>query len=196
MKRWMRLVALAALLIVALTACGGGDDGDGDTPSQGGDTPVAADSAPTVRPTPSGPTPTPRSPALRANPTPVVDSQTFEAPFSVGSFVRQSLDGRADTAALGGQRAFYTVEGASALLTVMELESTERAIATVRSALEGGAFTRYITPPFYEETTAYGIGVTRDGYYLAIWSNRQWYYQVQVIGDEAQLNDFLELFPY
>jgi hypothetical protein len=91
---WVRGIVTGLLLIALLAGCGGDkhDQKDDNVPAQGQSD---ATRAPQATATMRRPTVTPHAPAPRSMPTPEGDPYAFEAPFSAGNFVRQTLRGNA-----------------------------------------------------------------------------------------------------
>jgi hypothetical protein len=199
MRRWWLKALLTGLVIVlALAACGGGDDDGEDAGGNGGEAgdvtaPTATNVPPTVVYVPS---PTPRPPAPRSNPVPEGEPYDFEAPFSVGEFVRQTVRGKTVSIQTGGQTASYQRGTSGALLTVYYFEDIQQAIDTVRFALEGGNVAEVIGEPYFTPNVSFGQARTRQNSFLAAWSNNNWCYLLTVNGTQEDLAAFLEVFPY
>lgn len=190
MKRWIILAALVVSLV--LTACGGDGDDDGNG---GGDTVPNTPGSPTAVRT-LGPTATPRPPAPRSKAEPEGDPYDFEAPFSVGDFTRESMQGRAVSAQTGGLQATYRSGENTIVLTAYHLDGADQAVATVRFALESGSIIDLLEPPYYGPASSFGVGLDRHGGYLAAWSHNAWCFLATSNGSLDALNSFLEGFPF
>jgi hypothetical protein len=194
--RWVRGITSGLLLIALLAGCGGNDKHDqtnDNTPAQGQSD---ATSAPQVTATMRRPTVTPHAPAPRSLPTPEGDPYAFEAPFSAGSFVRQTLRGNAVSERGGGMQATYKREHDTVALTIYHFEQPEKAIETVRFVLEGSSVTHIVETPYYGPTVAYGIVQVRSGATMAAWSHYGWAFIAQGTGSTTVMADFLQVFPF
>ena len=189
MARWRSLIS-GLILMAALAGCGGGDKGK---PDQGSPTPgVRA----TAIPTPSGPTRTPIPPAPRSREFPSGDPYTFEAPFSAGDFVRESMHGRATSRRTGGLVATYRRNEDVMALTVYYFDAPEQAIESVEFTLDSANIVTVLSGPYTAPAVAFGVGQDRQGGYLAVWSHYGWYFQVRTASSLEALNAFLEAFPF
>ncbi len=190
-QRW--IIRLMVVLVLILAACGGEDSKEDDR----GDNPAQTPSA-TRRPlpTPAGPTATPRDPAPRSESLPQVEPFDFEAPFSVGNFVRQSMRGNVTSERTGGLQASYLFDQNLVSLTVYYFEQADRAVETVRFVLEGSSVTGAVEPAYYGPTVAYGVVTLRSGGNLAAWSHYEWAFIAQTAGSADVLDEFLQSFPY
>ncbi len=188
MTRWI-MIGLV-VLSVALAACGGGDDGN-----KGGGAATGAPSNPTSAGT-LAPTATTRPPAPRSNPVPDVDPYAFEAPFSVGSFTRQSMQGNATSSQTGGLQATYQAGNDTIVLTVYRFDDAAQAEATVRFSLEAASIIDLLETPYYGPTASFGVGLDRHGGYLAAWGHYQWCFLATSNGSLDALNNFLDAFPF
>jgi len=189
MKRWTMIGLLVVSLVLA--ACGGDDDG-GDN---GGDTAPSAPGNPTAAGT-LAPTATTRPPAPRSKAEPEGEPYDFEAPFSVGSFTRESMQGRAVSAQTGGLQATYQSGDDTIVLTAYHLDDADQAVATVRFALEAGSIIDLLEPPYYGPAASFGVALDRHGGYLAAWSHNEWCFLATSNGSLDALNNFLEGFPF
>ncbi len=188
MRRALWLGKAAGLvLVLVLAACGGGDDGgNGD----------GAATAPPADTTPGRVAPTPRPPAPRLKLLPEGEPRDFEAPFSVGEFIRQSVRGQPTANRSGGQRATYRAGDRAVTLSVYHFERPEDALDAVRFALEGSTIDALLSDPYFSPTVAYGVARDRHGNHLAAWSQYGWYYLARVSGGPEDLAAFMEVFPY
>ena len=175
-------VFLGTLMVVGLlAACG--RDGDAEQ----------ASSTSNVALTPAG---TLRPPAPRALPVPQVAPHEFEAPFTVGVFVRQRMFGKPDATQTGGQRAIYRSDDGTVVLNVYYFPSAEEATRTVQFTLEAGSAELQIVEPYYAPDASFGAMQDANGDYVVAWSHDNWAYIVRT-GDSARvLDQFLALFPY
>jgi hypothetical protein len=192
---WVRGIVTGLLLITLLAGCGGGkhDQKDENVPTQ---SQSDATRAPQATATMRKPTVTPHAPAPRSLPTPEGDPYAFEAPFSAGTFVRQTLRGNAVSERGGGMQATYKREDDTVALTVYHFEQPEKAIETVRFVLEGSSVTRIVETPYYGPTVAYGIVRVRSGATMAAWSHYGWAFIAQGTGSTTVIADFLQVFPF
>lgn len=194
MKRW--IVVMAALLVVLLAACGDDDQaGDGDAPEDvTGQTTIEGATA--VPGTPR-PTSTLRPPAPRGLSVPQGDPQQFEAPFSAGAFVRESLAGNAVSPQTGGQRVSYLhPDGGHVRLTVYRFQTPTDAQRTVEHTLTSNQIDTLLEEPYYAPAVSYGVAQDAHGDYLATWSNDEWAYIARTSGERALLDEFLAVFPF
>jgi hypothetical protein len=171
---------LLATLWLGLVGCGGGKNTD-NSPTGGGS------------PVEQG---TPRAPAPRSKAEPSGDPYEFEAPFSVGTFVRKSMHGNVTSTQLGGLQAIYARESDSAVLTVYHFDRPDQAVQTVQFALGQASMARPVGTPYYSPDVAFGVAQDRRSGYLAAWSHGDWCYLVQTTGSLDVLNAFLDSFPY
>jgi hypothetical protein len=187
---------LITLLITLLAGCGGKDKQD----QKNNNTPGQSETTPTRAPQPTAtmrrPTITPHAPAPRSLPTPEGDPYAFEAPFSAGNFVRQTMRGNAVSARLGGMQATYKRDQDAVALTIYHFEQPQQAIDTVRFVLEGSSVTHIIETPYYGPTVAYGVVQVRSGAIMAAWSHYGWAFIAQGTGSTTVISDFLQVFPF
>jgi hypothetical protein len=199
-----RAWVIGALLIIALAACGGDDKSSQDDKAtsvnnaDNGGAALTQDATRTPRPTATlrRPTPTPHDPAPRSLPVPEGDPYTFEAPFSAGSFVRQTMRGNVTSRQTGGLQATYALDQFTVALTIYRLDQVAQAVETVRFALEGASVTKAIQEPYYGPAIAYGVVQVRSGATMAAWSHYEWAFIAQTSGPVDVLNEFLRVFPY
>jgi hypothetical protein len=192
---WVRGIVTGLLLIALLAGCGGDkhDQKDDNVSAQGqSDTTRAPQATATMR----RPTVTPHAPAPRSMPTPEGDPYAFEAPFSAGNFVRQTLRGNAVSERGGGMQATYKREDDTVALTIYHFDQPEKAIETVRFVLEGSSVTHIVETPYYGPTVAYGIVQVRSGATMAAWSHYGWAFIAQGTGSTTVMADFLQVFPF
>jgi hypothetical protein len=192
---WVRGIVTGLLLIALLAGCGGDkhDQKDDNVSAQGqSDTTRAPQATATMR----RPTVTPHAPAPRSMPTPEGDPYAFEAPFSAGNFVRQTLRGNAVSERGGGMQATYKREDDTVALTIYHFDQPEKAIETVRFVLEGSSVTHIVETPYYGPTVAYGIVQVRSGATMAAWSHYGWAFIAQGVGSTTVMADFLQVFPF
>jgi hypothetical protein len=192
---WVRGIVIGLLLIALLAGCGGDkhDQKDDNVSVQGqGEATRAPQPTATMRKL----TVTPHAPAPRSMPTPEGDPYAFEAPFSAGAFVRQTLRGNAVSERGGGMQATYKREDDTVALTIYYFEQPEKAIETVRFVLEGSSVTRVVETPYYGPTVAYGIVQVRSGATMAAWSHYGWAFIAQGTGSTTVIADFLQVFPF
>jgi hypothetical protein len=189
---------IGALLIIALAACGGDDKSGQNGKTNNGGTALTQSVTRTPRPTATlrRPTPTPHAPAPRSLPVPEGDPYAFEAPFSAGSFVRQTMRGNVTSERTGGLQATYALDQFTVALTIYRLDQVEQAVDTVRFVLEGASVTKTIETPYYGPTVAYGMVQVRSGATMAAWSHYEWAFIAQTSGPADVLNEFLRAFPY
>jgi len=171
---------LLAILWLGLVACGG---------SKNSQNPVGGGQSSPGRATP-------RAPAPRDKAVPSGNPYEFEAPFSVGTFVRQTTHGNVTSTQLGGLQATYQQGRESAVLTVYHFDRPDQAVQTVQFALEQASIARAVGTPYFGPDMAFGIAQDRRGGYLAAWSRDGWCYLVQITGSPDALNAFLDAFPY
>jgi hypothetical protein len=171
---------LLAILWLGLVACGG---------SKSSNTPVGGGQSSPGRVTP-------RASAPRDRAVPSGDPYDFEAPFSVGTFVRQTTHGNVTSTQLGGLQATYQQGTDSAVLTVYHFDRPDQAIQTVQFALEQASIAQEIGTPYFSPNVAFGVAQDRRGGYLAAWSRDGWCYLLQITGSPDALNAFLDAFPY
>lgn len=184
MRRWL---VGGILLVMVLVGCGGDKDKKEATGGNGGGPVSYTGVTATVTPLP---------PAPRAKTLPSGDPNLFEAPFSVGQYVRQSIKGKPTAPAAGGQRATYRAGDTVAALTVYRFDEADQALAAVRTALTGSTIVQQVDKPFYGPAAAFGVAQDRFGGYVVAWSQYEWYFQVRMLGSLTDLNAFLEMFPY
>jgi hypothetical protein len=171
--------ALLAILGLGLVGCGGSKS---SSPPAGGGSPPGQG--------------TPRAPAPRSKAAPPGDPYDFEAPFSVGTFVRKSMHGNVTATQLGGLQATYAQGNDSAVLTVYHFTLPDQAVQTVQFALGQASIARPVGTPYYSPGVAFGVAQDRRSGYLAAWSHDNWCYLVQTTGSLDVLNAFLDSFPY
>jgi hypothetical protein len=182
-----KLVVVLALMGMAIILAGCGDKKEKD--NKAGGTPTVDGSTPV-------PTQTVRPPAPRSRPLPDGEPYAFEAPFSVGNFVRQHMDGRAVSAPTGGLQATYYDGVSSVVLTVYRFDQPEEAVKTVEFTLDSGSAVQDMVPLYSGPAVAYGVVQERQGGYLAAWSHYEWCFLVSTSGSLDVLNVFLDSFPY
>ena len=187
MKRWLVLGGLIVALVI--TACGG-DDNDTDNGGGNGERPPTSGQ---IAPTKVFPT---RVPSPRTRPQPVGEPVDFEAPFSVGQFVRQTTQGRSTATRTGGLQAIYNQDQTSITLNVYHFDTLEQAVETVKFALGSATITQMVATPEYFSYASYGVAQDRHGAYIVAWSNEKWAFLVRTSGDLNTLNSFLDAFPY
>ncbi len=176
-----RHVVVGLLCVGLLAACGGGDGHTEQPPSA---SPIALSTGAA------------RTPAPRDLPAPQVEPQQFEAPFTVGTFVRQRLFGKPNAVQTGGQQAVYRSDDGTLVLNVYCFPSAEEATRTVQFALEAGSVSLQIVEPYYAPASSFGAAQDAKGGYVVAWSHDNWAYIVRT-GDSARvLDEFLALFPY
>jgi len=215
MKRWW--IIAVSVMVLALAACGGGDDGREATPASTTAPPIGGmpgSATPTpVRAVP-GPTWTPDLPAAqataavlgvdatlltagRSKPAPEAAPEVFEAPFSVGQFVRQVVRGRATAPQDAGHMAIYQGGGDTVVLNVLYMPTAAEAVTTARYALEGShPAMRPVFLPIYSLERSFGMAQDPQGGYLAAWPNGRWGFTARADKSSAALNAFLAFFPY
>ncbi len=206
MERWLVMIGLL-VLVLALAGCGGDNGGDTDNGNGDGygdatgDPGAAGDASgdggvstpqPTLIPaiTATFPPPAPRSREL-----PGGDPVAFEVPFSAGGFVRASLTGNPVSAQSGGQRAIYTGDDATVVLSVYYFAQTDEATRTVEFTLNGSGVAQVLAEPYYAPTVSYGIVQHTNGSHVAAWSHQGWVFIVQTEAFDV-LQTFLDVFPY
>jgi hypothetical protein len=192
----IRKIAIGLLLITLVAGCGGKnkqDQKDTNTPVPG---PSATPRAPQPTATIRRPTVTPHAPAPRSLPTPEGDPYAFEAPFSAGNFVRQTMRGNAVSERVGGLQTTYKRDQDIVALTIYHFEQPEKAIETVRFALDGSSVTHIVETPYYGPTVAYGVVQVRSGAIMAAWSHYGWAFIAQGTGSASVISDFLQVFPF
>ena len=194
MKRLWWMAALVIGLMVVLAGCGGESDSESDSgansASEAGGTAPAGDAQAITLPSP-----TPRDPAPRSRATPMGDAGAFEAPLSVGSFVRKDVAGRATASSTGGLQASYRDGDRMVQLTLFRLTSPELALEKVQNQLESDSVIRLVEDPFYTTAIAYRMAEMRQGYLIA-WSHYEWVYFAYTSGPLEDLQAFMEVFPY
>lgn len=136
-----------------------------------------------------------RPAAERARPTPVGEPFEFEAPLSVGTYRRESLDGQPAVIQGGGLRALYRSGEASILVTVYYFSSSAKAVESVRTVMHSGNVIEYITRPYYDQADAFGLVYNENGY-LAAWCRGKWMFVVRSPSSLDDLDAFLEKYPY
>jgi len=187
MKTLVLVLALVGTVIV-LAGCG---DKKEKTDRPPNDTPTVGVSESTPVPTA-----TVRPPAPRNRPLPDGEPYAFEAPFSVGNFVRQKMDGRAVSAPTGGLQATYS-DGVSSLVVIAyRFDQPEDAVKTVEFTLESGSAVQEVVPLYSGPSVAFGVVQERQGGYLAAWSHYEWCFLVKTPNSLDVLNLFLDSFPY
>lgn len=173
MKRWLLIGWLVVALVLA--GCGGlGKDKNSDDEGSG----VPTLDAPRNRTLPEG------------------EPFAFEAPFSVGKYLRESMDGRSTATQAGGLQATYAADGQIILLTAYRFTSPQQAVETVRFALESPGFVEMVEPPYYSPAIAYGVALDRHGGHTGIWSHDRWMFKAYTTHGLDTLKNFMELFPY
>jgi hypothetical protein len=170
---------LLATLWLGLVGCGGSKSNN--PPAGGGSPPKQG---------------MPRAPAPRSKAMPSGDPYEFEAPFSVGTFVRKSMHGNVTSTQLGGLQATYAQGNDSAVVTVYYFDRPDQATQTVQFALGQASMARPVGTPYYSPDVAFGVAQDRRSGYLAAWSHGDWCYLVQTTGSLDVLNAFLDSFPY
>jgi hypothetical protein len=186
MKHSIKLTLVFGLLLgVLLSGCGGDDKKkDESTTAAGGQTPARA--TPHI-------TSTPRPPAPRSKDIPSEDPKHFEAPLSVGNFVRETMTGSPTGTQTGGLQATYS---GGIVLSIYYFDRPDQAVDSVRFALESSGIVEQVEKPFYDPVVAYGVGRDQHGVYMAAWSHYEWFFMVRTAGDLDVLNSFMETFPY
>jgi hypothetical protein len=182
--------ALVGVMILA--ACGGGGGGSKDK-TAAPNTPTSDGSAPYVF---TGPTATPRPSAPRNRDVPEGAPYDLEIPFTIGSFVQQSVRGHATGLATGGLQATYLSQQNTVVLTAYYMDDPQQAIDAVRGALESSSVARVVETPHYLAPAAFGIVQDRQGAYLAAWSHYGWVFIVRTPDAQDALNRFMDAFPY
>jgi len=185
MKKYVVILALIGIVFV-LAGCG--DKKDKTDNGNGTGTAVVQD-------TPT-PTQTLRPPAPRNRPLPEGDPYAFEAPFSVGNFVRQSMDGRVVSAPTGGLRATYNDGANSVVVVAYHFDQPDEAVKTVEFTLNSGSAVQDIVPLYSGPSVAFGVVQERQGGYLAAWSHYEWCFLVSTSASLDVLNVFMDSFPY
>jgi len=142
------------------------------------------------------PTATTRPPAPRTRPLPDGEPYAFDAPFSVGNFVRQKMDGRAVSAPTGGLQATYFDGASTIVVKAYHFDQPEDAVKTVEFTLESGSAAQVITPLYSAPAVAFGVIQDRHGGYLAAWSHYEWCFLVSTSNSLDVLNLFMDSFPY
>jgi hypothetical protein len=137
-----------------------------------------------------------RAPAPRDKAVPSGAPYDFEAPFSVGTFVRQTMHGNVTSVQLGGLQATYAQGSDNAVLTVYYFSLPDQAVQTVQFALGQASMARAVGTPYYSPDVAFGVAQDRRGGYLAAWSHGGWCFLAQTTGSLDVLNAFLDAFPY
>ncbi len=179
--RWVKVFVGMWIAVGLLAACGGDEEAQ-QPPDTATTAPTAAV---TVRP-----------PAPRDLPVPQVAPHEFEAPFTVGVFVRQRLLGKPDAIQTGGQQAVYRSDDGTVVLNVYYFPSAEEATRTVQFTLEAGSAELQVVEPYYAPAASFGVMQDANGDYVVAWSHDRWAYIVRT-GDSARvLDQFLALFPY
>lgn len=183
MKHFLGLIVVL-MLATLLSGCGGddkkNDENDAaDAPTEGIQITV-----------------TPRAPAPRSRTLPSEDPHQFEAPLSVGNYVRESMSGQPTGMQTGGLQAIYSGGSGDTVLTVYYFRTPAQAVESVRFALESSSIVEQLDKPFYDPVVAYGVARDRHGAYVAAWSHYEWFFQVRTTGDLEMLNTFMETFPY
>ena len=171
---------LLAILWLGLVGCGSNKGGDSRT--GGGQSPAGQG--------------TPLAPAPRSRALPSGTPYDFEAPFSVGTFVRQTMRGNVTATQSGGLQATYAQGTNDAVLTVYHFDQPDQAVRTVQFALGQTSLVRLVGTPYYGPDVAFGIAQDRRGGYLAAWSHGGWCFLVQTTGSLDVLQTFLDPFPY
>ena len=168
-------------MVGVLAACGNGQDKA-----------QPATSIFTPAPTKSGA----RAPAPRDLPVPQVEPHAFEAPFTVGVFVRQRMFGKPEAIQTGGQQAVYEADDGTVVLNVYYFSTAQEATRTVQFTLEAGSVSRQIVTPYYGPTASFGAAQDANGGYVVAWSHDNWAYIVRTGNSARVLDEFLALFPY
>jgi hypothetical protein len=197
MTRWWIVIG-ALIVVLALAGCGG----DGDKDNGGGDSnsPVAGDATTDASATPVQATRAPaitatfRPPAPRSKELPGGEPVDFETPFNAGNFIRDTLTGNPVSAQTGGQRATYSSNGATVVVTVFYFAQMDEATRTAEFTLNnaGGDF---IGEPYYAPTVSFGIVQHSSGDHIAAWSHQGWAFIAQTESLDV-LQTFLDVFPY
>jgi hypothetical protein len=139
----------------------------------------------------------PRPTLVRDRPTPPGEPTTFEAPFSAGEFVRESMTGNPTLASAGGIEAIYTSNSKAVRLNAYYFGSSDEAIENARLALESAAVAQVITPPDYNsKQMVLGMAQDSKGGYLAVWTHDRWLFLARTTSDLNTLKAFLDVFPY
>lgn len=195
MKRAQFVIGLVLVLVMA--ACGGGDKNEADRAGSGSSAASVPASAPTVTAVPTYAA----DPVLfargRTQPAPQVEAALFEAPFSVGEFVRRSVRGRASATDTAGQMAVYSNGTDVVVLNVLYFPSSAEAVQTVRYTLEESDPTlQPVEPPLYNNQRSFGVSRDRHGGLTAAWTNGPWTFVARADRSGDALNAFLAKFSY
>ena len=189
-SRWWVIWLVVSVLLLA--GCGDSED-DGATDAA--DAPTnAAQATSAIQPTVL-PSLTPRDPAPRSRATPPGDPAAFEAPLSVGSFVRKDAAGQVTASSTGGLQASYLDGDRMVQLTMFRLNSPELALEKVQNQLGSNSVMRLVETPFLTTAIAYGTAEMRQGYLIA-WSHYEWVYFAYTSGSLEDVQAFMEAFPY
>ena len=195
--RW-RFITLLILTLFAITLAGcGGDDGgktSGDETGTNGDPTASTGTLDTSTPLP--PTNTPLPPPPRERPEPEGDPYTFEPPFSVGNFVRQSLRGNPTAVQAGGQQATYRRDNETIVLKIYHFNRTADAVATVEDALHASNIVAEVGESYTSPAVTFGVVQDKHGAHLAAWSNYRWAFLITAPDSLDALNAFLDTFAY
>jgi hypothetical protein len=186
------ILVMGALLAVSMLLGGCGDDGDSD--GANGDAPPAATQAAPGSGTVDESVQASRPAEIRDRDAPPAEPREFEAPFSVGTYMRQSVTGQPAAPQMGGQQVVYQSGQVGVLLTAMHFDRTQEAVDSVRFALGSHNIVEYITRPYYDTDQAFGMVRDRTGY-LAVWSQGRWFFMARC-SDLGDLESFLDAFPY
>ncbi len=170
------------VVVGLLAACGGRAD---EAPSA---TSIFATTAATVSST--------HAPAPRNLPVPQVEPHAFEAPFTVGVFVRQRMFGKPEAVQSGGQQTVYRADDGTVVLNVYYFPTAEEATRTVQFALEAGSVDLQIVEPYYAPSASFGAAQDANGGYVVAWSHDNWAYITRTVDSARVLDEFLALFPY
>jgi hypothetical protein len=179
----MKQYALISLLLVALlvTACGKDDkkkDNSNNTDEESSAT-VAVSQSPRGRGAPQAD-----------------DPYLFEAPISVGEFVRDGMRGNPTAAQSGGLEATYRQGDNEVVLTMYYFDHTTEASDTARYILQSSTITSIIGEPYYSGMAVYGVAQDRYGSYIAVWSFDKWAYMARTTSGQDTLDAFMQEFPY
>lgn len=198
-----RMILIAILFVFVLAGCGD-DDGEKATPSDsaGGDSSPTASLDPDASPdSPSASTAIPPTYTSVPGPPrereePEGDPYSFQAPFSVGNFVRQSLRGNVTSVQAGGQQVIYRHDDTTIVLTVYHFDQTPKATATVKDMLNAPTVVTQVGEIYESPVVTFGVVQDKHGTYLAAWNHYKWAFLVTGSGSLDALNVFLDDFPY
>lgn len=196
MRRWVLGMLVVGLALIGLAACGQDDD----DPSPAGDDPAgnvtdgSAVNGGGVGTLP--PTTTPRPPAPRSEALPKGDPAAFEAPLTVGPYVRQDVQGQVTASGTGGQQAVYrSDDGRRVQLTVFHMASPAQALDKVRDQLASASVVRLTGKPHLTTAVAYAEAEMQQGHLIA-WSHYEWVFFAYTSGPREALATFMDAFPY